>query len=75
MPRIFLMEDEEKVAAFIKKGLAEKGYNITVAGNGPDAREEIADNKFDLLIFDVMVPGIGGIDMVRLIRQTDQATP
>jgi len=75
MPRIFLMEDEEKVAAFIKKGLAENGYNVTVAGNGPDARIQIAENKYDLLIFDVMVPGINGIDMVRLIRQTDNITP
>jgi two-component system copper resistance phosphate regulon response regulator CusR len=75
MPRIFLMEDEEKVAAFIKKGLAENGYNVTVAGNGPDARIQIAENKYDLLIFDVMVPVINGIDMVRLIRQTDTVTP
>jgi two-component system copper resistance phosphate regulon response regulator CusR len=75
MPRIFLMEDEEKVAAFIKKGLAEKGYNVTAATNGLDAREQIAAHTFDLLIFDVMVPGIGGIDMVRLIRQTDRAIP
>jgi two-component system copper resistance phosphate regulon response regulator CusR len=69
------MEDEEKVAAFIKKGLAENGYNVTVAGNGPDARIQIAENKYDLLIFDVMVPVINGIDMVRLIRQTDTVTP
>jgi two-component system copper resistance phosphate regulon response regulator CusR len=75
MPRIFLMEDEEKVAAFIKKGLAEKGYSVITASNGLDARALTAENKFDLLIFDVMVPGIGGIDMVRLTRQTDQVTP
>ena len=75
MPRIFLMEDEEKVAAFIKKGLVEKGYNVTISINGLEAREQMAENKFDLLIFDVMVPGIGGIDMVRLVRQTDQLTP
>jgi len=75
MPRIFLLEDEEKVAAFIRKGLAEKGYHVTVCGNGLEARGLLAEAGYDLLIFDVMVPGIGGLDMVRLIRQTDQVTP
>ncbi len=75
MPRIFLMEDEEKVAAFVKKGMAEKGYSVTVCDNGLEAREILAYNKFDLLIFDVMVPGISGIDMVKLLRQTDGETP
>lgn len=70
-----MMEDEEKVAAFIRKGLAEKGYQVTVCGDGLEARAQLAEANYDLLIFDVMVPGIGGLDMVRLIRQTNLVTP
>lgn len=69
------MEDEEKVAAFIRKGLGEKGYHVTVAHDGNTAQALLNDTQFDLLIFDVMVPGIGGIDLVRTLRQTDHSTP
>jgi len=75
MNQICLVEDEQKVAAFICKGLEEHGYKINTAGTGEEARALIAAHDFDLLILDIMLPDINGIELCRQIRLTNTQTP
>jgi two-component system copper resistance phosphate regulon response regulator CusR len=75
MALICLVEDEQKVAAFISKGLEEHGYKIRTAIDGATAKAMIQKENFDLLILDVMLPDINGIELCRQIRFTDTKTP
>ncbi len=57
---ILIVEDEEKTAAYLRKGLAENGFVVDVAGNGEDGLFLANTNDYDLLILDVMLPGRSG---------------
>ena len=75
MAKICLVEDEQKVAAFIFKGLKEHGYQVSSAEDGGAAKELLQNQDFDLLILDVMLADINGIELCRQIRETDMHTP
>ncbi|MDP9048197.1 MAG: response regulator transcription factor [Bacteroidota bacterium] len=75
MVKICLVEDEQKVAAFICKGLEEHGYQVKNASNGASAKTLLQNAGFDLLILDVMLPDINGIELCRQIRLADVKTP
>jgi two-component system copper resistance phosphate regulon response regulator CusR len=75
MANICLVEDEQKVAAFISKGLEEHGYKLSIANDGFTAKSLLQKTDFDLLILDVMLPDINGIELCRQIRFTDTKTP
>jgi len=75
MNRICLIEDEQKVASFITKGLQEQGYNVKTAADGASAQRLLQQEQFDLLIMDVMLPDTNGIDLCRAVRQKDTQTP
>jgi two-component system, OmpR family, copper resistance phosphate regulon response regulator CusR len=75
MANICLIEDEQKVAAFICKGLEEHGYTVKTANNGASAQNLLQQQQFDLLIMDVMLPDTNGIELCRQIRQTDNNQP
>jgi two-component system copper resistance phosphate regulon response regulator CusR len=75
MVNIFLVEDEQKVAAFISRGLEEQGYKLTLAKDGASAKATLQNTEFDLLILDVMLPDINGIELCRQIRLSNNKTP
>ncbi|MDF2430681.1 MAG: two-component system, OmpR family, copper resistance phosphate regulon response regulator CusR [Mucilaginibacter sp.] len=75
MASICLVEDEQKVAAFICKGLEEEGYKIKTANDGAGAKLLLQTAVYDLLILDVMLPDMNGIELCRQIRLTDNKTP
>ena len=75
MANICLVEDEQKVAAFISKGLEEHDYKLKVAKDGATAKSLLQNSEFDLLILDVMLPDINGIELCRQIRLNDNKTP
>ena len=75
MVNICLVEDEQKVAAFISKGLEEHNYKLKVAKDGATAKSLLQASEFDLLILDVMLPDINGIELCRQIRLNDNKTP
>jgi len=75
MANICLVEDEAKVAAFICKGLEEHGFRVTRATDGAAVKELLKDKSFDLLILDIMLPDMNGIELCRLIRETNSSTP
>jgi len=75
MANICLIEDEQKVAAFICKGLGEHGYKVKTGKDGASAKALIQAAEFDLLILDVMLPDINGIELCRQIRTSNTKTP
>jgi len=66
---ILLVEDEPKVADFIKKGLKEQLYNVEVAYDGLFGERLALENEYDLVILDVILPGLSGLDICRHIRK------
>lgn len=72
--RVLLVEDEAKTAKFLAKGLGESGFSVDVALNGLDGRYLIEQQAYDLVILDVMLPGLNGWQLLKLIRQRG-ATP
>ncbi|MEJ7767819.1 MAG: response regulator [Chitinophagaceae bacterium] len=73
--RLLVVEDEPDVASFLKKTLEEENYEITVAMDGSMAWEYINLFKYDLFIFDVMLPGIDGLQLCKKCRQHEITTP
>jgi len=72
--RLLVVEDEAKTAHFLAKGLGESGFAVDVALNGLDGRYFIEQQEYDLIILDVMLPGLNGWQLLQLVRQRG-ATP
>jgi DNA-binding response OmpR family regulator len=72
---ILLVEDEPKVAEFIKKGLREQSYNVELAYDGLFGEKLALENEYDILIIDVVLPGINGLDLCRRIRNFKTELP
>ena len=67
--RILVVEDEQRIAQFLKKGLSEKGYTVETAGDADAALERVSSSPFDLLILDLLLPGSrDGLELCREIR-------
>ena len=75
MFNIGLAEDDVKIASLVKTGLEEHNYNVTTIPDGIMALYTFQEEKFDLLILDVMMPGMNGIEVCRQIRQTNKDVP
>jgi two-component system copper resistance phosphate regulon response regulator CusR len=73
--RILLVEDEPRVAAFVAKGLREQAYAIDIARDGEEALYFAAENDYDLLILDVMLPVKDGYAVCRELRRSGTRTP
>ena len=72
---ILLIEDDAKTADFIAKGFSQSGFDVTAVNNGNDGLDKLADEKFDIAVVDVMLPGIDGITLVQQARQHNCTTP
>jgi heavy metal response regulator len=73
--RILVVEDDRKVASFIRKGLAEEGYAVDVATDGETGLAMGLDRLHDLIILDVMLPAKPGFQVVRELRRAKVPTP
>ncbi len=69
MRRILIVEDEEKLARFIELELKYEGYEVDKAYNGRDGLELSQTRPYDLILLDIMLPGLNGIEVLRRIRQ------
>lgn len=67
--RILVVEDEAKTADYLRKGLSESGYRVEVALNGLDGLHLVQESEFDLIILDVMLPGLDGWQLLQVIRR------
>lgn len=68
--RILIVEDEHKIARFLELELNYEGYEVEIANNGRDGLEKGKSEDIDLIILDLMLPGLSGIEVCRRIRQT-----
>lgn len=68
MSRILIAEDEERVAAFVDKGLQANGYTTEIAATGPDAVAVALDGEFDLVVLDLGLPGKDGLTVLEELR-------
>ncbi|HVK47743.1 MAG TPA: response regulator transcription factor [Pseudobacter sp.] len=73
--RTLLIEDEAAVAVMINKGLSESGYSVTVAPDGHIGLDMALNNNFDIIILDIMLPGINGLELCKKLRRQDVNTP
>ncbi|RKT45781.1 response regulator transcription factor [Thiocapsa rosea] len=72
---ILLVEDEARVADFVQRGLKAEGWSVSVAPTGELALVMIADAYFDVIVLDLMLPGISGQDVCRRLRAKKNRTP
>lgn len=68
--RILLVEDEIKTADFLRKGLTEHGYIVDVAHDGIDGKHLAIEGEYDLIVLDLMLPGIDGYGVLTAVRKT-----
>lgn len=75
MLKVLLVEDEVNVASFIQRGLSEAGYEVTVAMDGDTGYSLASAHEFAIILLDVMLPGINGLEVCRRLRQANNNTP
>ena len=73
--RILIVEDDRRLAHQLKKGMEELGYAVAVASEGTEGLEAARRGEFDVLVLDVMLPGLDGFSIVRRLRAAKRATP
>jgi DNA-binding response OmpR family regulator len=73
--RILLIEDENKAAAFIRKGLTEEGYGVDVSPDGEGALEASRAHDYGLVILDLMLPRMDGLEVCRILRSEGLRAP
>lgn len=69
MEKILLVEDDGGIASFIRLELMHEGYQVQVAEDGRQALELFSENQWDLVLLDIMLPGINGLEVLRRIRK------
>ena len=73
--QILIVEDEAKIANFLKRGLLEESYAVDIAGDGEDALYKFEINEYDLIILDLLIPKVDGISVCRKIREVNTSVP
>jgi two-component system, OmpR family, copper resistance phosphate regulon response regulator CusR len=73
--KILVVEDEPKVADFIKQGLEEHNYDVDLAADGRTGQDKALNRKYDLIILDVNLPYINGFDVCKHLREKEVKSP
>jgi two-component system, OmpR family, response regulator len=73
--RVLVVEDEIKMAALLKQGLEEQNHSVEVAHSGTAAMEIASNYEFDVILLDVMLPGLDGFEVARRLRKNHRETP
>ena len=73
--RILIVEDELKVASFIRRALEEESYAVDVCFDGIQGRDLASEVDYDLIILDLMLPGLSGMDALKAMRDARVGTP
>ncbi len=73
--RILVIEDEDRVASLIKKGMEELGFSVTIAPDGLIGEKLALSGGFDLVITDILLPGINGVELCKNIRRQMPGIP
>jgi DNA-binding response OmpR family regulator len=73
--RILVVEDDERIASFLDRGLSERGYQVTVASSGHDGVELAMDPEIELVILDLSLPGLDGHEVLARLRDARRGPP
>lgn len=73
--RLLIVEDERKLALYLQKGLAENGYTVDVTHDGIEGQRLALDGAYDLVLLDVMLPGVDGFGVVSALRRAGRKVP
>jgi heavy metal response regulator len=73
--RLLVVEDEQKVARFVRRGLEEEGYAVDVASDGETGLAMALDRVHDLIVLDIQLPKLDGLRVLRELRQAGVSTP
>lgn len=71
--RLLVVEDEPSISGFVRRGLIFEGYDVEVAGSGRAALESMRDRPPDLVVLDLMMPEVDGIEVTRRVRAAEEA--
>ncbi|TAE20596.1 MAG: DNA-binding response regulator [Cytophagales bacterium] len=74
-PRLLVVEDEAKVATFIKKGLETQSYQVDVGADGREGKRLFGSTNYDLVILDVNLPFVSGLELAEYIRTKNETVP
>jgi DNA-binding response OmpR family regulator len=72
---ILIVEDDARIAGFVTQGREESGYHVTVARDGEEGFLDARHNAYDLIVLDLMLPKLDGIEVARKLRAAGKATP
>lgn len=75
MARILIVEDESRIAAFVAKGLGAEGHQTTIVGDGPSGLDLALGGDFDLVILDIGLPGLDGLEVLDRLRGQGSRVP
>jgi DNA-binding response OmpR family regulator len=73
--KLFVVEDEAKMARLLERGLREEGHQVDLAANGRDALEQAIDVGYDVIVLDWSLPGMDGVSLLRRWRERGLKTP
>lgn len=73
--RILVVEDERKIAGFIRQGLEEQGFTVEVCGRGDEAYGLVITRSYDAVVLDIMLPGRDGLSILRSLREHKNMVP
>ena len=73
--RILIVDDEKNTREGLKKGLARPGYEILLAASGEEALEDLKGTNIDLVLTDLKMPGLGGMDLLKVVREIQPGVP
>lgn len=74
-PAILIVEDEQKLSRVLQLELQYENYKTEIADNGKDALRLMEEKEWDLVLLDIMIPELSGMEVLRRIRRTDESTP
>ncbi|MGB3639661.1 MAG: response regulator transcription factor [Rivularia sp. (in: cyanobacteria)] len=72
---VLFVEDEAKIADFVRAGLKEQGFTVDYCDNGNDGYLQALDNQYDAIVLDIMVPGKDGLSILKHLRREGRNTP
>ena len=72
MSKILIVDDEVKAGELLKRFLEAKGYDVITSNSGEDALEKVKNEKPNVMLLDIRMPGMGGMEVLRQIREFDK---
>ena len=75
MPKLLVVDDESDVRNFLREELTREEFTVSTASNGADAIVAAAEQSYDAIILDMLMPGLDGIQVIRVLRKVIPGTP